>query len=170
MINVIKNYTDLTYFQKEINELVKNFKPTQLKGIIRNGKDVYFNEYNKEFLNTSSTLIFKIEQIIKEYYPKHFVVFRIARLNKIDLNSNVDDDFHDDLGTGNLIFLHYPVDNSHFVGGEFEWENNEIITIENGMNLILVNNPRHRVLNVSEGERYSFAFFFDIYEKKNNLI
>lgn len=31
------------------------------------------------------------------------------------------------------------------------------------------NNPPHRVLNVTEGERFSFAIFFDKY-KKSGLI
>jgi hypothetical protein len=165
MMNIIKDYTDLPNSEKEINSYLDNFKITNKKGIIRLGTEEYHSEYNKQHIKPTNSLIREIESIIKKYLPDIYIKYEITRLNKVETNTNLNDDFHDDFGIGNLILLHYPKKNSYFVGGQFEWENKEIIEIKNGMNLILINNPRHRVLNVTEGERFSFAFFFNIIDR-----
>jgi hypothetical protein len=162
---IIKNFNPL--IEDEINKFVNNFIPTQVKGPIR---QLYVNEYNKEFINPSDDIINVLKKLILEYFPNFELKYYYSRLNKVEEGTNPADGFHTDMGTGNIIILHYPKSNPHFEGGEFEWKdingNSEIVKIENGMNVILVDNPPHRVLNVTKGERYSFAFFFDKYKKE----
>ena len=166
---IIKDYTELP--DDEINSYIRNFKPTQLKGPDKesNINKVFVNEYTKEHLNISSNLIISLEKIILKYFPNYQLRYNVTRLNLVEKDTNPSDDYHNDAGTGNIIILHYPKSNHYFKGGQLQWTNdiiNEIVEIENGMNLILVDNPPHRVLNVTEGKRFSFAFFFERYKQK----
>ena len=168
-MNIIKDFQELP--NEEITTLIKNFRVTQKKGIIKNvmPNKSYINEYNKQFIDVSDKLMESIKKIILSYFPNNKITYRFSRLNKIETDTNTHDDFHTDSGSGNIIFLHYPKDNPEYEGGELEIENLEKIYPVNGMNLLLIDNPPHRVLNVTKGERYSFAFFFDRY-KTNHLI
>lgn len=165
---IIKDYTELPI--DEIDTHIRNFKPTQLKGPDSefNINKVFVNEYTKEHLNISSNLINSVEKIVLKYFPNYQLRYNVSRLNLVETNTNKSDEYHNDIGAGNIIVLHYPKSNSHFKGGQFQWSNNvvnEIIEIENGLNIILVDNPPHRVLNVTEGRRFSFAFFFERYKQ-----
>lgn len=167
MINVIKDYQDI--YNEEIEDLVKNFRLDEKKGYIKNlseGK-IFVNEYDKQFIEPSSKLIQSVKNVIKSYFPDWNIAYRFSRLNKISKNTNISDGFHDDKISGNVIVLHYPKINPEYMGGELEIENDEIIKTNNGMNIILIDNPSHRVLNVTEGERFSFAFFFNRYVKRD---
>lgn len=159
-MNLIKDFQDLP--EDEINELIRNFRPTQKKGLVKDMTPnvTYVNEYNKQFIDVSNNLVEKVKNIIQPHFPSEKIVFRFARLNKVETDTNPSDGFHTDLGSGNVIFLHYPKSNPPYEGGDFEIEDGERIHPINGLNLILVDNPPHRVLNVTNGERYSFAFFF----------
>jgi hypothetical protein len=165
-MNIIEDSTDLSHLKNLLDEFIIKFNPTELKGMVRqnNGK-IYQNEYNKEFINADAIIIDEIKRIIKKYLPDNDLHYHFARLNKIEVDTNLNDSFHTDAGTANVIFLHYPNSNTYFKGGEFEWldsdNNSTIIETKISKNLILIDNPPHRVLNVTEGERYSFAFFFD---------
>lgn len=164
---IIKNKIDL--LDAEVNEFMDNFTPTQIKSLDREVRPFsYVNEYTKQFINPSNDLINLLKNMIMSYFPNHEVNYYYSRLNKVEKDTNYSDGFHTDMGTGNVIILHYPKTNPHFVGGQFEWKNNndvsEIVEIENGMNIMIIDNPPHRVLNVTEGCRYSFAFFFDRYK------
>jgi hypothetical protein len=165
-MNIIEDSTDLSHLKNLLDEFIIKFNPTELKGMVRqnNGK-IYQNEYNKEFINADTIIIDEIKRIIKKYLPDNDLHYHFARLNKIEVDTNLNDSFHTDAGTANVIFLHYPNSNTYFKGGEFEWldsdDNTTIIKTNTTKNILLIDNPPHRVLNVIEGERYSFAFFFD---------
>lgn len=168
-MNIIEDYSELD--NSEFDTLIKEFKPTQLKGLLKFSKNkTYHNEYDKQFIDVSPKTIDQITSIISKYFTNHNIQYEFARLNRIYKDSNIDDGFHTDSELCNVIFLHYPKNNPKFIGGNFEWENTKIYEVKNGMNLILVDNPPHRVLNVSEGERYSFVFFFKVIEKSNKII
>lgn len=165
-MNIIEDNTDLSHLNNLLDKFIVNFNPTELKGMVRqnNGK-IYQNEYNKEFINVDSIIIDEVKRIIKKYLPNNDLHYHFARLNKIEVDTNLNDSYHTDKGTADVILLHYPNLNTYFKGGEFEWL--DIMGISNRIetttakNIILIDNPPHRVLNVTEGERYSFAFFFD---------
>lgn len=166
---IIKDYTELPL--DEIDNHIRNFKPTELKGIDKklNVNKVFVNEYTKEHLTISSNLINSLEKMVLKYFPNYQLRYNVSRLNLVETNTNPSDNYHNDIGTGNIIVLHYPKSNPYFKGGQLQWSNdiiNEIIEIENGLNIILVDNPPHRVLNVTEGKRFSFAFFFERYKQK----
>lgn len=170
---IIKDYTEIS--GDELNSFLSDFVPDQKKGYVRsyaNGS-TFVNDYDKKFIEFSPALLDEFRGIVSKYFPEFDFKCHIIRLNKIGKDTNPNDDFHTDMGTGNVIVLHYPKSNPKFVGGGFQWKNEigEVITEEvtNGLNLILVDNPPHRVLNVVDGERFSFAIFFDRY-KKSGLI
>lgn len=165
-MQVIKDYQDI--YDEEVNFLVKNFRLDEKKGYTKNfavGK-VFVNEYDKQFIEPTSKLVNSVKNVILSHFPEWDISFNFSRLNKIGKNTNTSDGFHDDKISGNIILLHYPKINPFYIGGELEIENGEIIPTSNGLNLILIDNPPHRVLNVTEGERYSVAFFFNRYVKR----
>ena len=161
----------------EIDVYVNNFLPTYLKGNIgqrKDGKHSYHNEYDKQVINPSKKLLEDITNILNKYVPNHSFIHVMSRINRVGENTNPSDDFHNDLGGGDIIFLHYPNSNPYFEGGELEWYTNDIseinkIDIKNGMNVIMFDNPHHRVKNVTKGIRYSLAFFFYTKSKKEIL-
>jgi len=168
-MEVIKDFQDI--YHEEVDFLVKNFRLDEKKGYTKNfalGK-VFVNEYDKQFIEPTSKLVNSVKDVILSYHKDWNITFAYSRLNKISKDTNTSDGFHDDKISGNVIFLHYPKINSPYLGGELEIENGEIIATTNGMNIILIDNPPHRVLNVTEGERFSVAFFFNRYVK-NSLI
>jgi hypothetical protein len=167
MKTIIKDYTDLP--ENLINEKLKNYKPTELKGDIWNKEKNWLNEYDVQHLDINNELSDSVKNMVQQYFPDYKLVNIINRLNKIVVDSNKNDGYHDDNSTGNIIVIHYPKLNTPFEGGEFDWKDTEIIKPTPGLNLILVNNPPHRVLNVTKGERYSFSFFFKMF-KRNNFI
>ena len=158
---VIENFDNL--LESEINNFMNKFTPTQLKG--EKFGSGFINDYNKQSIEPSNEFINKVKNIILNHLNNYVISYGGARLNLIEKDTNPSDEFHTDVASGNIIFLHYPKFNPYFEGGEFEWiddnSNNNIVKIKNGMNLILINNPQHRVLNVTSGKRFSFTLFFN---------
>ena len=167
MKTIIKDYTELP--EDLINQKLQNYQPTELKGKIWNAKKNWLNEYEVQHLEIEDELSNAVKEILLKYFPDYRMKNTITRLNKVVKDSNKDDGYHDDHTSGNIILIHYPKSNTYFEGGEFDWKDTEIIKPTPGLNLILVNNPMHRVMNVTEGERYSFSWFFKMY-KRDNLI
>jgi hypothetical protein len=172
MKKVIKNYTPLP--KDELDGYVENFNPIHLKGYVsrmdKKRVHSYINEYDKQIINPSPVLLNEIENIIKHHVPNTDISYLMCRLNRVSENTNTNDPYHNDEGTGDIIFLHYPNINEEFEGGEFQWkdeeDNEHTVNVTNGLNLILIENPWHRVLNVTKGIRFSYAFFFNILKKK----
>jgi predicted 2-oxoglutarate/Fe(II)-dependent dioxygenase YbiX len=86
-------------------------------------------------------------------------------INKVTEETNKNDPFHHDVP--DLTMVMYLNDN--FNGGEFEYidENNEKIKIKPKKDLVLFSNNQllHRVLPITEGERYSLVCFFKFQTK-----
>jgi len=149
---------DLMY----IENLIYNFVPEQEPK--RDYKNYYRNDYFKQQVPLTDTILTKINQTIKKYTDKDIVVKTIW-LNKIDVNSNQDDDFHRD-GT-HMSFVIYPFDD--FVGGELELRT-ETLPIQKNIAYIMLHNIEHRVKKVTEGVRWSIAVFCDYDNKNKNII
>ena len=152
------NDEDLNY----VENLVHNFAPEQSPK--RDYTNHYRNDYFKQQVPLSKNILNKINNTIKKYTDKNIVVKTIW-LNKIDTNSNKDDDFHRD-GT-HMSFVIYPFDN--FVGGELELRN-ETVPIKRNIAYIILHNIEHRVKKVTEGIRWSIAVFCDYDTKSKNII
>lgn len=146
----------------EINYLINNFKEEYIP-VIGEAR----NDYFKQRIFLSDSLIQKIRNIIKNHTNKE-VVIKGEWLNKIDSNSNNDDDFHRD--DTDLSFVIYP--NKTFEGGELEYLiNNKSTTIDIIENsaLMLLHKVEHRVKPVISGIRWSIAIFC-IYDIKSKSI
>ena len=91
-------------------------------------------------------------------------------INKIDINSNKNDNFHTDISPCSLILYL----NDEYIGGELEYinDNNNKLKIIPQKNLIVIMNNRlkHRVLPVTSGVRYSLVAFFSFIGKQTKSI
>ena len=167
-MKVIKDYTQFN--NSELKEYIESFHPSFKKGIYRKFDYDHIIDYDMQHIQPSDELMHDIKKILKSYISNTEFIFLKCCLNRILVNTNETDGFHNDWNSGDLVLLHYPY--LDFKGGELEWLEDDIsniINIEAGLNLILNNNPYHRVLNVTEGIRYSFAFFFKKINKKELL-
>jgi hypothetical protein len=155
--NVIKNFIS--------NEEIKEYKGSRAKNhyvrqmIVEKSKII-----NDDFIS----IIDKIQKYVEKvkFYKHSVISLNSCWLNKIDCNTNKNDEFHYD--SSDLSFILYL--NENFSGGIYEYmdDNKNILqvkpkkytTITTQKNQIL-----HRVLPVTEGVRYSLVCFFD-YEIK----
>lgn len=172
MILINKNFNILLESEKKLlNNKCNNFVLSEEPNIILNDTKNY---YYRHFLNPKD---FEIEPIIKkitEYIKNTISESRInltsSWINKVNAESNKDDDFHIDFW--DLTFLLYL--NENFNGGDFEYinENKEKIKIKPKTNLSIITNNKllHRVLPVTEGERFSLVLFFEINKKKEKTL
>lgn len=154
-INFFKNLCDNFILSEEFNDK-KN-----------DGTKNYYNRYTLDFekievKTISNKIINKIEEITNQNGLKILGLW----INKVDKESNKNDEFHKDIS--DLTFILYL--NENFIGGDFEYmnENKEKIKIKPKTNLSIISNNQllHRVLPVTEGERFSLVLFFEINRKK----
>lgn len=147
---------------KYVEGLVTNF--TIEESPKRDYVNYYRNDYFKQQVPLTESILTKVNQTIKKYTDKDIVIKTIW-LNKIDVDSNQDDDFHRD-GT-HLSFVFYPHDN--FTGGELELRT-ETLPIQKNIAYIMLHNIEHRVKKVTEGVRWSIAVFCDYDNKSKDII
>lgn len=149
-----------------------NFIPTDKKKIENFGMDYYTNHYNRQFLNTenfeTNNIVEKIIGYLKTITNEDKIDCSAIWINKIDSESNKNDDFHKD--TSDLTFLLYL--NENFSGGEYEYIDKEIIKIQPKINLSIISDNKlpHRVLPVKTGERFSLVMFFNLNKKTNKTV
>jgi|694.fasta_scaffold27641_8 hypothetical protein len=159
--NVIKNFT--------LHEEIKEYKSGKSRNyyvrqmIVEESKII-----NEDFIS----IIDKIEKYVEKikFYKDSTIKLNKCWLNKIDTNTNKNDEFHYD--SSDLSFILYLNDN--FNGGVYEYINDtkeilevkpkKFMTITTQKNQIL-----HRVLPVLDGVRYSLVCFFDYEIKKEKL-
>lgn len=159
--NVIKNFLSHEEIKEYNIERAKNYYIRQM--IVEKSKII-----NEDFIS----IIDKIEKYVEKikFYKDSTIKLNKCWLNKIDINTNKNDEFHYDLS--DLSFILYLNDN--FNGGVYEYINDakeilwvkpkKFMTITTQKNQIL-----HRVLPVSDGVRYSLVCFFDYEIKKEKL-
>jgi len=158
--NVIKNFISHGEI-KQYNRREKNHYIRQI--IVEKSKII-----NEDFIS----IIDKIKKYVEKIksYKDSTIKLNKCWINKIDINTNKNDEFHYDLS--DLSFILYLNDN--FSGGVYEYINDakeilevnpkKFMTITTQKNQIL-----HRVLPVTEGVRYSLVCFFDYEIKKEKL-
>lgn len=147
-------------FDDSINDVIKNFTITHKKG---NFRDLYFNQYHKQFVDLNDDIKNVMCDKIKEYLPDVNVELSYTRVNWVGPYTNVNDPYHTDYGY-DVIFTYYY---GEYDGGEFEWIEDGVtkkIKPESGDCVLVIGNPHHRVLNVTNGDRYAIVTFF-----KSNL-
>lgn len=157
--NVIKNFTSHEEIKEYKSGRAKNHYIRQM--IVEKSKII-----NYDFIS----IINKIEKYVEKikFYKDSTIKLNNCWLNKIDVNTNKNDEFHYD--SSDLSFILYL--NDDFNGGVYEYMDEtkkifgvnpkKFMTITTQKNQVL-----HRVLPVSDGVRYSLVCFFD-YEIKPN--
>jgi hypothetical protein len=145
-----------------LNSICSSFVPTTEASIINKN-----NYYIRKMLNFETDLL--------EYQKKCIIHlgdnYEIEALwiNKVTPNTNKNDKFHYD--SSNISIVTYI--NEDFEGGEFEYIfKNEKIKIKPIKNSSLIMNEKleHRVLNVTNGERFSLVSFYKKLQKKQKTL
>ena len=106
-------------------------------------------------------------EIVKKEIGDVEIDVKYTRLNLVEENTNINDPYHTDAGY-NLIMTYYP--NDDYDGGEFVWYENGVVNeIKPTKNMltIMLDNPKHKVRNVTKGKRYSMVTFCEI---KHNIV
>ncbi len=142
---------------------VKDFLPKDLHyRLLDYAKDCNYRKveddiYNFRGCNITGELFTEIELLFRKYN----LVGEIdkLRVQKIDKSIRMTENFHRHnikYAENIVCFL-----NEDFSGGEFEYIDTEIVTILPETNTALVFGPkvRHRVLQVTEGNRYTLVAF-----------
>jgi hypothetical protein len=171
MDNNIKIYNnlfsilDIEYFISEIKN--KEFDSTIFKPKY-GGQTNYYNRYTISDFSKYKTYLENI--LFKIYNQKYFLQKTGAWINKINSNTNNNDEFH--LDSSDLTIVTYL--NDDFIGGEFEYinDNNENIQIKPQKNTSLIMNNKllHRVKPTTMGERLSLVCFFNFDTKTKKTI
>lgn len=173
MIWINENFNHLTKDEYTIlKNKCDNFILTHEPSSINNGYEK--NYYYRHLLDKNDIeikpIIDKVTNIIKETINKSRVDILGLWINKVNSDSNKNDDFHKD--SSDLTFLLYL--NENFDGGEFEYINgeNQKIKIKPKINLSIISNDKlyHRVSPVINGERFSLVMFFGVGKKKENTL
>jgi hypothetical protein len=159
-------------------EIIKNFLPKDLctdlldYSKICTYRKVEDNIYNFKSCNIVGDLFKDVEALLRKYN----LVGEIEklRIQRIDSTVRMTERFHSHhvRFKENLVcFL-----NENFSGGEFEYKDKSIIRVMPEANTALIFEPEtlHRVLSVTEGERYTLVAFLTektyINKEENTLI
>jgi len=168
MILVNENFNILTLNESNfLKNICDNFISSEESNHTKN----YYNRHSLDLKNIQvKTISNKIINKIKEIINQNSIETIGLWINKVNNESNKNDEFHKDIS--DLTFILYL--NENFNGGDFEYinENKEKIKIKPKTNLSIISNNQlfHRVLPVTEGERFSLVLFFEINRKKEITI
>ena len=154
--NKILNDDDILY----LNQKCENFNYSQKPKLYGE----YLNYFFREALDLKDisiqNIITNIEFYVKNRLNNVNIELHYLAINKVDVNSNKDDGFHNDVSP--ITFISYL--NGDYSGGEFEYidDNNNKIKVQPKKKLTIVMNDKtpHRVLPVTNGNRYSLVAFF----------
>jgi hypothetical protein len=154
-----------------LGEKCNNFNPSQTP--ILDGE--YLNYFYRQFLDIKDInvvgIVNKCEKYIREQLKTNNLLVGGMWINRIDINSNKDDNFHTDITPATLIIYL----NDDFEDGEFEYvdismKNKVKIKPKKNLTISMNNRLEHRVLPVSSGVRYSLVSFFTLDDKKNKSL
>jgi len=147
--------------QKMIDNIIKNFVVVDCLGPQKG----YYNQYHKQNIDLPDVIKSKIIISIKKLVG-YDTNISYTRVNWVTVDSNINDPYHNDFGYES-IFTSY---HGEFEGGEFEWieeEKIKQIKLKNNECVIVIDNPPHKVLNVTKGDRYAIVTFC---KKENKII
>jgi Rps23 Pro-64 3,4-dihydroxylase Tpa1-like proline 4-hydroxylase len=147
-----------------LNSICSSFVEIKSHSIISKEKNNY---YLTKILNSKIHLLEYQKKCITHLDGEYEI--QGSWINKINAITNQNDDFHTDESDISIVtYL-----NEDFEGGEFEYIfNDETIKIRPIKNTTLIMNReiRHRVLNVTNGERFSLIFFYKKLQKKQKTL
>jgi hypothetical protein len=154
---------------KLLQEKCNNFVLSEAPKNEKNNINFYFRQH----IDLKDPLMYNIVMGLESYIKtKLYTNLELKSLwiNKIDINSNKDDDFHKDISTCSLILYL----NDDYIGGELEYINdtNNRLKIIPQKNLVVIMNSelQHRVLPITSGIRYSLAAFFGFIDNQTKSI
>lgn len=155
---IIKNDVEL-----DVNEIIENFTVTTNIG----QNETYYNQYKQQLVTLNEDTLSEILKIIKNEIGDIQIDIEYTRINLVEEDTNKNDVYHTDSGY-DLIFTYYP--NDDYEGGEFIWyEDGVMYEIKPTKNMltIMLNNPKHKVRNVTKGKRFSIVTFC---KTKRNIV
>jgi predicted 2-oxoglutarate/Fe(II)-dependent dioxygenase YbiX len=142
-----------------LNSICSNFVETQLPH--------NRNNYVRKNLNIKEELL-EYQKRCSKYLPDGYQLYDLW-INKVTNKTNIDDNYHIDVA--DLSIITYI--NENFEGGEFQYIfKNEEIKVKPIINHSLIINKEieHRVLNVTNGERFSLISFYKKIQKKQKTL
>lgn len=157
--------------QEYLKHRIENFKPETTPGTSEN---YYYREYieGEEAIGNMQTFIDSIYKILKDDLLYPHAKLEGMWINRVDSNSNHNDDFHRDISKfSSITFL-----TNDFEGGKLEYwdiKNNVPVSIKlNTFSTLIFEGSKypHRVLPVSSGVRYSLVSFWDLPRKDNKTL
>lgn len=142
---------------------IKNFLPKDLHiNLLEYAKICTYRKieddiYNFRGCNITGELFNKVENLFRK--NKLVGTVDILRIQRIDKSVRVTENYHrhgDNYKENLVCFL-----NQDFKGGEFEYIDQEVVKLvpENNTAIVFRPNLKHRVLPVTEGERYTLVAF-----------
>jgi hypothetical protein len=156
---------DMEFLHKQCNNFILSESPTNEK----NSTNFYF----RQFLDLKDPLIYNIVMGIESYIKTKLYTnleLKSMWINKIDSNSNKNDNFHRDISPCSLILYL----NDDYIGGELEYindTNNKLKIIPQKNLVVIMNNQlQHRVLPITNGVRYSLVAFFGFIDNQTKSI
>lgn len=161
----IGNIEETNSILKDYNELINNFKIETPIG----KQTEFYNQYNTQYTFLNDNLKSFIISTINNHIEIPNIYIEYTRINLVETNTNLKDTYHTDIGN-DIIFTFYP--KQSFTGGDFEWiENKKVYSIkpEENMYIILINNNPHRVLNVTNGQRFAIVTFCNSSPKEKKI-
>jgi predicted 2-oxoglutarate/Fe(II)-dependent dioxygenase YbiX len=161
----VLNDDDMELLQKKCDNFISSQSPTLDKDNI--------NFYFREYMDLKDPLMHNIVMGLESYIKTKLYTnleLKSMWINKIDINSNKDDNFHKDISPCSLILYL----NDDYIGGELEYindTNNRVKIIPQKKLVVIMNNQlEHRVLPITSGVRYSFAAFFGFMDNQTKSI
>lgn len=157
---------------------IKNFLPKDLHvNLLEYAKVCSYrktedNIYNFKGCTITGALYKEVESLFREY--KLVGEIDILRIQRIDKSIRMTENYHrhhTKYKENVVCFL-----NQNFIGGEFEYIDQKLLKVLPEENTALVFGPtlRHRVLPVTEGERYTLVAFLAensyLYKKQRTVI
>ena len=161
----VLNDNDMELLQKKCD----NFIPTQSPTLDKDNINFYFREYIDLKDPLMHNIVMGLESYIKTKLYTNLEL-KSMWINKIDINSNKDDNFHKDISPCSLILYL----NDDYTGGELEYinnTNNRVKIIPQKKLVVIMNNQlEHRVLPITSGVRYSLVVFFGFMDNQTKSI
>jgi Rps23 Pro-64 3,4-dihydroxylase Tpa1-like proline 4-hydroxylase len=153
IFNDLLSEEEITFLKNKCNNFVKN-NLTIPDGLNHFYNSMHITDGLDSFKN-------KLIGIVDDTYE---IQYNGIFINKIDTYSNQNDAYHRD--ECDLTFVTYL--NEDFVGGDFEYikkGEKEQIKPKTNLSIMMYKNILHRVLPVTEGERYSLVTWFRLVKK-----
>ena len=159
IVDNILNNEELKILQNECNNFVITDKPN------------FNNFYNRIEINQKliPEFIKSVNKILLDILNNEYTLIpsKSTWINYIDTNTNKNDIFHKDISQASIVIYL----NDSFAGGELEYVDKDgihkVYIPKTNSAVIMTNDLWHRVLPVTNGNRFSFVCFF---ENKNTKI